>query len=310
MIALIYGGLSKEKEISVQTACFFEEQLKSLNVEFVKIEGGLNLVEDLKKNHVSKAILAVHGLYAEDGVVQSICEFLKIPYTGSGVLASALCMNKNYCNRYVKNLNLEGLKIPKFVFVDVRKAGWQKKIENLPFQSVVVKPSREGSSLGVSILESFTQTELEEVIQETSQFDSQILLQERICGQEVFGSYLLGHSLTLVEAEPKQGFYDFHNKYTPGHTNYYIPARISNAVVEKVKSYTIDICKALSLRQYARVDYIYSKSSNEISFLEVNTLPGFTKKSLLPQAALYDGLDLKNVVQELLDSVKLDYGVF
>ena len=298
-IALIQGGPGVERDISLITGGQVSKALSRLKIPFTILEANTSLYEKLNSLKPTKAFLAVHGPYGEDGALQGMLEHLKIPYTGSGVLASALCMDKIFFKKYI---SCHQIPTPKFkVFVENAK-----NILNPPFLPCVVKPNRSGSSIGISICRS--PKDWQTAVNEAFKIDSTLLVEEHIEGAEIAVSWLDGKVLPLVEIEtPKKYFYDFKRKYEKGQTRYFLPPRFSNAVVEKLKHTTRKIQNLTDVRSYCRVDFIIDKK-NKAQVLELNTLPGLTPLSLLPMSAKkadisYDELVLRILNQAALDSI-------
>ncbi|RME15403.1 MAG: D-alanine--D-alanine ligase [Bdellovibrio sp.] len=298
-IALIQGGMGAERDVSYATAASFEKALKALGKNYEVLEADKTLPSRLASLKPSVALLAVHGKYAEDGTVQGICEFLKIPYTGSGVLASALCMEKTLTKEY---LSFHHVKMPKHQSFDPKRADKIEKV-HLEFP-LVVKPSREGSSIGIQIAQ--TQEELESALREAVQYDHYILIEEFIAGKEVTVPLLRGKAMTPIEIRPQKGFYDYTNKYTSGHTEYILPPELSKATINHLKQEAERIYALCRLRGYGRVDFRVDEK-DQTYFLEVNTLPGCTPTSLLPKAAQHDGIHFEQLIEILLEEAGLDY---
>ena len=299
-VALVRGGISSEKEISLLSAQSLEQALKDLGWEYEIIDAGIDLPKKLMESRPDVALLALHGKYAEDGTVQGICEYLKIPYTGSGVLTSALCFNKIYSKQiFIQN----GIPTPAYQVFDLKN----QKIEDLQLTidpPLVVKPSRDGSSVGISLCES--KEEVIAALKEASQYDQQILIEKMIKGIEVTVPMLLGKPLTPIEIHPKQGFYDYKNKYTQGKTEYILPARLPEPAMELCQNLSAKIYQIMGIRGYCRIDFMFSSDFKPFA-LEVNTLPGFTKTSLFPQSAKYDGIEFVQLVKTLLNAAERDY---
>jgi len=299
-VVLIQGGLGAERDVSLATGGAFESALKELGHDYVVIDAREDLPVRLANTQADVALIALHGKYAEDGIVQSLCEYLKIPYSGSGVLASALCMDKVMSKQiFVQH----GIPTARFEIVDLNETTIANVKCGLKFP-VVVKPSREGSSVGISIVP--TPNELRKGLEEAAKYDHYILIEEFIDGHEVSVPILKGKALTPIEIVPKQGFYDYKNKYTKGNTDYYLPPRFPEESVAKLKAITEKVFTACRLRAYARIDYRVDRALNPY-VMEVNTLPGCTQTSLLPKAAAHEGISFAQVIQTLIDCASLDY---
>jgi D-alanine-D-alanine ligase len=300
-VALIQGGMSAEREVSLNTGKAFQEALVQLGIEHTVIDAGPDLPQQLAKLKPSVALLAVHGKHAEDGTVQGLCEYMKIPYTGAGVMASALCMNKYFTKQI---LSFHGLPTPDFEFFNLAQTGEDKvRLKHLEYP-VVVKPSREGSTVGISI--AHNATEFRKALTLAHQQDSEILIEEFIPGMELTVSILDEKPLTPIEIVPQAGFYDYQRKYTAGKTEYILPPRLPEKVSRHLQELALKVHQVCQVRCYSRVDFRLT-AEHKPYVLEINTLPGCTKTSLLPKAAAHDGIDFAKVIQILLTRARLDY---
>ena len=169
---------------------------------------------------------------------------------------------------------------------------------------VVVKPAREGSSVGISMVSS--EEQLVPALNLASKYDRCVLVEAFVDGVEVTVPIVQGKALTPIEIKPKQGFYDYTNKYTAGNTNYYLPPNLEEALVDKIKSLAVDCFVRLDLHHYARIDFMVDRAGG-VFFIEANTLPGCTKTSLLPQSAKHDGIPFTDLIQGMIDNARLDY---
>lgn len=300
-VAVIYGGISSEREVSINTGKAIVGAVERLGFDAVPIEVTADLsdlVSKLTNPKVSAVVNGLHGRYAEDGSIQGILEYLKIPYTGSGVLASALAMNKIYSKEFFKRAE-----IPIAQHVVVRKN------EVFNFKSsglsvpVVVKPNIEGSSVGVTIVKK--EEDVGSALSEAFKYDEDALIEKFIPGIEISVPVYFNEALEGIEIAPKSGFYDYNSKYTAGATEYFIPARTTEKVRTKVKELSLKAFKALGCRQYARVDFRVDGENPYI--LEVNTLPGCTETSLVPKALLYKGISFDEFIRSLIETARCDY---
>ena len=292
-IALLYGGPSVEREISLMTQKNVSKTLKELALDFSLIEAHWDSLKKLKEIRPSKAFLAVHGPFGEDGRLQGFLEFLKIPYTGSGVLASAFCMDKIF---FKKRMKENSIVIPPYQV-------WKKE-SDIDLFPCVVKPNASGSSLGISICKK--KEELKKALDEALKIDSRILIEEYIEGKEIAVSWLNGKVLTPVEIEtPSRHFYDFKRKYEKGETQYILPPTINSQTMDKIKKIMKQAVKISQIRSYCRGDFIVDKKNN-IYLLELNTLPGLTELSLLPMSAKHDGISYKELIVKILEGAALD----
>ncbi len=300
-VALIQGGMSSERQISLSTGQAFAGALDELGYTYQVIDAGPDLPDQLVKLKPDVALLALHGKFAEDGTVQGICEYLRIPYSGSGVLASALCMNK-YFTKQVLIFN----HIPTPDFELLRFDEKNLDLSQLTkFQyPLVVKPSRDGSSMGISICQS--KDTLQEAVFLAGKYDREILVENFIPGMELTVPILKDRALTPIEIVPEQGFYDFRRKYTAGASQYYLPARLDASLLEQVQELALKTHQACQARVYSRVDF--RLGPDKVPYvIEINTLPGCTPTSLLPKAAAHEGIRFSDVVRILVEEASLDY---
>jgi D-alanine-D-alanine ligase len=263
----------------------------------VFVDRDIDLV--LRQMRIDVAFLALHGRYGEDGCVQGLLEVLGIPYTGSGVLASALAMNKAKTKEILRLHNLPTA--PGYLVAADSGEDLVESHGSFGFP-VVVKPSGEGSSLGVQVARD--ELELESAVEEAMRFDDDVLVERFVEGKEISVGVLDGKALGAVVIVPRRGFYDFQNKYTAGRSDYYFPARLSPERYRSVLRLGTLACEALGCEGAARVDLIVSERGNEI-ILEVNTLPGMTPTSLLPKIAHGAGLSFEDLVDEILKGARL-----
>jgi D-alanine-D-alanine ligase len=299
-IVLIQGGMGAEREVSLSTGAGFKQALVELGYPFEIIDAKEDLPLQLYNSKADVALLALHGKYAEDGIVQGICEYLKLPYTGCGVLASALCMDKVLTKQI---LSYQGIPTAKEQFVNAKKTSIKNVKLSLPLP-VVVKPSREGSSVGVSIVK--TEKDFLPALQEAAKYDYEILIEEYIPGLEITVPVLAGKALSPIEIEPKVDFYTYKNKYTAGNTEYFIPARISEKAIAKIKEIALKTCEVCRVRTYARVDFRMTKDEKPY-VMEINTLPGCTPTSLFPKSAKHEGISFNQLIETLIENAGLDY---
>ncbi|MGM0369226.1 MAG: D-alanine--D-alanine ligase [Bacillota bacterium] len=301
-IAVIRGGKSAERDISLKTGKAILTALQSKGYDVVDIDPKQNLHQQLAENDIDLAFIALHGRYGEDGTIQGFLELEEIPFTGSGVLGSALAMDKVSSKRIFKEM---GIQTPDFMVLEKEtyQDDWSELKasikEELSFP-IVVKPALEGSSLGLSITES--EADLLADVKQAFKYDEQVLIEDYIPGQEITVG-LLGtdelQALPVIEIKPKDGVYDFDAKYTKGATEFVIPAELEETTYDQAQSLALQAHKALNCSGVSRVD-LRVAPSGEAYVLEVNTIPGMTETSLLPQAAAEFGIDFPELVEQIL----------
>jgi len=282
-IGVLMGGISAERKISLITGRAIYKELKKNGHRVTAIDLNSRSIRKIIKAGPDVVINALHGTYGEDGVIQSVLEFLKIPYSGSGPLASALCMDK------VKTKEiLEYYKIPTPPWKVVESEKEAKKVK-LP---AVFKPQSQGSAVGVYIVK--TGKEAAAAYRKAARFGKKVLAEKYIKGTEITVPILNSKPLPIIEIVPKNEFYDYDAKYTKGKSVHIIPARISSKAYRKAGKTGAAVHKALGCEVYSRVDMIVRGSS--VYVLETNTLPGMTPVSLFPEAAKAAGLSFYELI--------------
>jgi D-alanine-D-alanine ligase len=303
-VGVLMGGLSREREISLKTGKAILKALTEKGYPVASIDVGDDIVDKLVKEKVECAFLALHGRFGEDGTIQGMLELMRIPYTGSGVLASALAMHKIMSKKFFL---LEKIPTPRFEALrrDEIKKDPLKQI-SLPLP-VVVKPAREGSTIGVSIVQK--DEELGPALNKAGEYDEEILVEEFMKGKEITVGILENIPLPVIEIVPKSGFYDYYAKYTKGETQYILPARIPREKYLSAQEASVRAFQELGCSGVARVDLMTDE--NEDPFvIDVNTMPGMTETSLLPKAAHYAGIPFEDLVERILlgASLKIESG--
>jgi D-alanine-D-alanine ligase len=295
-IAVLYGGLSAEREISILTGKAVLRALKKLGFNAVGIDVDRDVASNLKKNKIDFAFISLHGQWGEDGTIQGMLDIMGIPYSGDGVLANAIAINKVY-SKFIFDAN----KVPTPLWGIVDKNSGTKTKMSFP---VVIKPSNQGSAIGISIAKN--PKEMAAGLREAFKYDSEILIEKYIPGTEVTVGILGGKVLPVIEIVPQGHFYDFKSKYEPGCSKHIIPPRLPEKVIEKVKETALAAFKAVGCKVLGRVDLIIDRSGKPW-VLEINTIPGMTETSLLPDAAREAGLDFNALVLKILECSYLKY---
>jgi D-alanine-D-alanine ligase len=303
-VAVMMGGLSREREISLKTGKAILKALSEKGYTVTAIDVGEDIGETLVREKIECAFLALHGRFGEDGTIQGMLELMRIPYTGSDVLASALAMHKIMAKKFFLCGKIPTPRFEIFQREEIRK-GLQRKI-SLPFP-VVVKPAREGSTIGVSIVTK--EEELGAALKKAGEYDEEILVEEFMKGKEITVGILEDIPLPIIEIVPKSGFYDFHSKYTKGETQYILPARISREKYLFAQEISLKAFQTLGCSGVARVDLMTDENENPF-VIDINTMPGMTETSLLPKAASYAGIPFGDLVERILlgASLKIEGG--
>jgi D-alanine-D-alanine ligase len=288
------GGLSREREISLKTGKAIQKALTEKGYTVIPIDVGNDIAEKLVKEKIEWAFLALHGRFGEDGTIQGMLELMRIPYTGSGVLASALAMHKIMTKKFFL---CEKIPTPRFeVFHREEITKDLPKKNSLPLP-VVVKPAREGSTIGISIVQK--DEELGPALKKAGEYDEEILVEEFMKGREITVGILENIPLPIIEIVPKSGFYDYYSKYTKGETQYILPARIPREKYLYAQEISLKAFQILDCSGVARVDLMTDENENPY-VIDVNTMPGMTETSLLPKAASYAGIPFGDLVERIL----------
>ena len=297
------GGKSREREISLQSGQAMLASLQRQGYNANALEAGDDLAAELLESKPDAVLIALHGRYGEDGSVQGMLEMMGIPYSGSGVLPSAICMDKALTKDLLTPI---GIPVPEACLVSAIEEIATACAEEPISYPVVVKPNREGSTLGIYLVAEAA--ELEAAVAKSLDFDDTVLIERYIKGTEVTVGVLNGRPLPVLEVVPKTGFYDYAAKYTKGQTDYIIPARIPEPVAHQIQQQSEMIFHHLNLSGVVRIDFIIEsggEASGQPVFLEVNTIPGMTETSLIPKAAEHAGISFDQVVEAMLESVAL-----
>ncbi|MDD5006122.1 MAG: D-alanine--D-alanine ligase [Candidatus Omnitrophica bacterium] len=295
-IGVIFGGLSSEREISVKSGKAVCEALinEGLNVREIDLTTEEpDKVEEIIHNFgIDVAFIAMHGRFGEDGKLQAILEKMNITYVGSDSLASALAMDKIASRSVFEENNIP---VPKCKVLNIEKRNSLLKKElQLP---LVVKPQSQGSSIGVSFVQRVE--ELGPALDSAFGYDNNIIIEEYIQGKELTVGILDDKALEPIQIVPKNIFFDYKAKYNKGMTEYMLPAPLDADLRNKVQAVSLKAHKALGCRHFSRVDLLLDKDNNPF-VLEINTIPGFTATSLLPKAALYEGITFTQLCIKLI----------
>ena len=321
-VAVIYGGMSTEHDVSMVSAQNVIENLNAGKYDIYKIEIAKNgewlnngkkiknVVEILQKMDVVFPVL--HGLYGEDGTIQGMLEMLKVPYVGCKVLASSVCMDKVYTKYILKNAKINQAK---FVYIKNENTYVDDDLEEMDLQNdeiidvvnkklgfpVFVKPSNSGSSVGVT--KANNGEELVRAIQTASQYDKKILIEEAIVGKEVECAVLGNDEVkasTVGEIISAEDFYTYDAKYNNSESKTVIPALIPKKIIEEIRRCAIKAFKAVDGSGLARVDFFVEKDTNKVYLNEINTMPGFTEISMYPKLWEASGISYSELLDELI----------
>lgn len=302
-VAVLYGGMSEEREVSLRTGAAVCKALQAKGYEVKPIDVDRQVAKRLSEELVDLAFIALHGRYGEDGTIQGLLEIMGIPYTGSGVLASAVAMNKITTKRLLAEA---GLPTPKFQVLkdfEVRKQGLAAVAADLKAGvslPLVVKAATQGSTIGVYFI--YRWEEMVPALEKAFGFDREVLVEEFIEGMEVTASVLGNEepqALPLIEITSVTGKYDYEAKYTAGMSEHIIPPRLPEEKQREIQSLAVEAYKTIGCRGLSRVDFMISQAGKPY-ILEVNTSPGMTETSLYPDAARAAGIEFPELVDRLV----------
>ena len=307
-IAVLECGISPEREISLRSGEAIAKALREKGYEVIELDPAdysdfYSLISKLRTEKISIVFIGLHGGTGENGELQAALSLAGFKYTGSGPKACTLTMDK-----YVSKLMAldEGIPAPEYILMredllnDYQDPNDFSAIEAKLGLPIIVKPNDSGSSVGISIVEKLF--ELKEAVKLALTYSDSVLLEQYIPGKELTATVLDGKALPLIEIRPLNGWYDFNNKYSKGHSEYLCPAPVEESVSQLIQLYAERLWKVLGLKGYARIDFRYD--GNKPYFLEVNTLPGMTDLSLTPMAAKAVGINFPELVDKIVSLAK------
>jgi D-alanine-D-alanine ligase len=290
-IGVLYGGLSSEREISINSGKAVLNALKKLKLNVCGINVDKNIAEKIKAAKINIAYIVLHGSMGEDGTLQGMLEIMGIPYTGCGVISSAMSMDKN-----ISKCLLKYSKISTPKWISLKKFERLRKIKEYP---VVVKPTLQGSTIGITIVKNASQ--IDDAIKKAFEYGEEIIIEQFIAGKEITVGVLNGKALPVIEIVPDGDFYDFKSKYEKGCSKHIVPARINEKAYKKAQNNAEKVYKVFKCKSICRVDMIIGKN-DKVWVLENNTIPGMTRTSLLPDGGKAAGYSFKKLVLKILES--------
>ncbi len=293
-VAVLMGGASGEREISLQSGTAVLNSLLNSGVDAYGVDVDLNIFSYLQANSFDRVFIALHGCGGEDGTMQGRLEILDLPYTGSDVMASSICMNKVMTK---KLWTTAGVYSPKFISID-KSVDYQQVVSavGVPF---VVKPSLEGSSLGIHKVNN--EQEFIAAKQDSHRYQGALMAEQWVNGDEYTVAILNGVALPVIKLETPHDFYDFEAKYQANDTQYILPCGLGEIEENALKAEALNAFNATSATGWGRVDVMVD-ADDRYWFLEVNTVPGMTDHSLVPMAAASVGINFDQLVLNILDT--------
>ena len=293
-VGVLMGGMSSERPISIKSGKAVAEALRSRGYNVVEIDVDPNTPAKLREHQIDVAWLALHGAFGEDGCVQGLLEIMRIPYTGSGVRASAIAMDKIATKRLLRGTKVH---LPQ----DTVWEPGNPVPSNIQFP-VVAKTPNGGSTIGIHMCQNTD--ELREALEDCGRFEPAVLIEQFIAGTEITVAVLDGQALPVVEIRPVEGFFDFEAKYTKGQTEYLVPAPIDPVVAATAQEHAEIAFRTAGLSGVVRADFIVDDEGTPW-FLEINTIPGMTATSLTPMAAGATGINFEELVEMTLKGAQL-----
>jgi D-alanine-D-alanine ligase len=291
-VAVLYGGTAAERDVSLKSGRSCYEALLRSGVEAILIDTKNDWIAQLREGNFKHSFIALHGPGGEDGTIQGALASLAVSYTGSGVLASALAMDKWRCKQLWRGL---GLPTPLSVLLDAQ-SDWSAAMQALGARAIV-KPAHEGSSLGMSVVDNAQQ--LQQAWRTAAQYDSLVFAEQWIEGGEYTIALLADEILPVIKLETDHGFYDFDAKYLANDTRYLIPCGLPADQEQALQQLALQAYQSLGCCGWGRVD-VLQDSNGQFQLLEVNTIPGMTDHSLVPMAARAAGYDFDQLVLRIL----------
>jgi D-alanine-D-alanine ligase len=307
-VAVLKGGRSLEREVSLRSGARVEDALERLGHEVIRVDVGGDLVERLRETRPDVAFVALHGRDGEDGTVQELLELLDVPYTGSGVSACIRCMDKVLAKHTMRD---RGIPTPDFysfnetAFKELGAARALPEIEERLEFPIVVKPAAQGSALGIKFARS--PADVPAALVSAFSYDRKVLLERHVQGSDLAVSVVDlpdegPVALPVVEAVPREeDFYDFEARYEIGRSEFVCPADLAPDIAAEAQRLALEVYELFGCHGFARVDLMLDRSSGELSVLEANAIPGLTETSLLPQAAEAHGLGFDALVARLVE---------
>lgn len=307
-VAVLMGGRSAEREVSFMSGQGVLTALRTQGVDAHPFDPSVRNLSDLKKENFDRCFIALHGRFGEDGTVQGALELLGIPYTGSGVMASSIAIDKTMTKRVWVS---EGIPTPQYVLLkndNLGEAAQAHVLQTLGLP-LIVKPAREGSSIGVfKVVEA---TELSHALQEAAKCDTDILCEQFIAGDEVtcpvLGDGDHAQALPVIRIVAPAGNYDYENKYFTDDTQYLVPSGLPEAEEKAIQAHVLKAYRVLGCKGWGRIDVMIDAKTRQPYLLEINTSPGMTSHSLVPMSAKAAGMDYEALCMHLLRNAGLEH---
>jgi len=301
-VGVVFGGRSAERDISIMSGTGVLNALRARGVDAHPFDPTERSIAELAAEKFDRVFIALHGRYGEDGSMQGVLEQLNIPYTGSGVMASAIAMDKIFTKRIWQT---HGLSTPKYAVLTPETS--LREVPDALGLPLILKPPHEGSTIGITKVKGYS--EMQEAYALAAQFDDVVLAEEFVEGREltiaILGRGKDAHALPIIEIVAPDGNYDYQNKYFTDDTKYLCPAPLDSALTAEIQQMAVEAYRSLDCEGWARVDVLLRQSDNKPFLLEINTSPGMTGHSLVPMAAKATGLSYEDICLEILKTARL-----
>lgn len=306
-VGVLFGGRSAEREVSIMSGSGVLKALQSKGIDAHAFDPAERSLAELAAEQFDRVFIALHGRYGEDGTLQGALEQLGIAYTGPGVMASAIAMDKIMTKRLWL---AQGLPTPRFMVIDAQTAT-PEELCQLPDElglPLMLKAPHEGSTIGISKVTSYA--DVNEGFALCAKYDSTVLAEEFITGREltvtVLGTGATARALPVIEIRAPQGDYDYEHKYFSNDTQYLCPAPLDDALTKRIQALAVRAYNAIGCKGWSRVDFMLRDTDNAPFLLEINTSPGMTGHSLVPMSAKATGMDYETLCVEILSMATLD----
>ena len=293
-VAVLMGGRAAERQISLKSGAAVLAALHARGIDAVAIDAAEDVMAQLQGGGFDRVFIALHGRGGEDGTMQGALEILGLPYTGSGVLGSALGMDKLRCKQLWQGI---GLPTPRYARVD-RRSDFMALVRELGLP-LIIKPAREGSSIGMSKV--CDPAQLAHAVDQACEVDEVVLAEQWVSGDEYTVAILNGEALPVIRLETAAEFYDFEAKYESNETRYHCPCGLDEFAERNLQKIALDAFNAIGATGWGRVDVMIDQTG-QVWLLEVNTVPGMTDHSLVPMAANAAGVDFEELVWRILET--------
>ena len=299
-VVVLMGGMSSEREVSLSSGAGVLKALRARGVDAEAFDPAEKKLSELEAGHYDRAFIALHGRFGEDGTIQGVLEYLGLPYTGPGVQASAVAIDKS-----ATRIMWQAAGLPVAKGLTVTSADDAGRIVCELGTSVVVKPDNEGSSIGVTKLKDASEADIRAALEAALKLDKHVLVEKRVFGREFTVALLNGKAQAVIEIKAPEGDYDYQNKYFGNAVKYDCPAQLSEAKTKEIQSACEAAFAALGARGWGRIDVMMDETGDFV-LLELNTSPGMTPHSLVPMAARAAGMSYEDLVLYVASTAALD----